>query len=154
MSGYSTRRRYDSCANRQYTRQSTDPMNFNMEISKYVNCENFCRPSGFNSSDTSGYAPVDIESSLRGIDRTASDCSINKYPFKGPKGAIVPNDSGIMPHITPYACERGRIDENKKAVIKTNMGPYKDSGLNKQNPTKCFEQGNGYYAGKNREQKL
>ena len=70
MAGRFTRRMYDNCAFAQDTKQSTDPLELILDVTKYVHCKNICRP------DTE-YPPnaallVDVESSLWGIDKLSS----------------------------------------------------------------------------------
>lgn len=141
MSGYFTRKMYDGCAIQQDVKQSTDPLELIMDVNKYVHCNNICKPA-------SQYPPnsallVDVESSLWGIDKTASRCDNAKYPFCGPQGCLLTEDSRISPHITPYACERGNEGEN--AVVTTNMKKHVDPGFRVPNHDICNNHGNGYY---------
>jgi hypothetical protein len=154
MSGNFTRRKYDTCANVQYTKSSTDPMNFNLDPVKYINCNNICQPLGIPNGNKSYYAPVDVESSLWGIDRRSSDCNSFKYPFCADKGCLITQNPLIAPHITPFACERGRYDEKNKAVIKTNMRPYQDSGIRVPNSRCSVKNTNGYYINSSSNLKL
>lgn len=141
MSGRFTRRMYDNCAFQQNTKQSTDPLDFNIDVTKYVNCQNLCGPTGNYVEDAA--LLVDIESSLWGIDKISSTCDMSKYPFCGPLGCMLTNDPRIGPHITPYACERGKNGDN--AVITTNMKMPTNPGFRAPNPNVCYANGNGYY---------
>ena len=141
MAGRFTRRMYDNCAFAQDTKQSTDPLELILDVTKYVHCKNICRP------DTE-YPPnaarlVDVESSLWGIDKLSSKCDSAKHPFCGPNGCLLTKDPRVAPQITPYACERGHVGEN--AVIKTNMLPSRGPGYTVPNPNVCNAQKNGYY---------
>lgn len=141
MSGSFTRLRYDNCAFAQDTKQSTDPLELIIDPTKYVNCGNICRPG-------SQYPPnaallVDVESSLRGIDKLASECNRAQHPFCGPNGCLLTKDPRVAPHITPYACERGH--DGEKAVITTNMRMPTNPGYTLPDPNQCLNQRNGYY---------
>lgn len=142
MSGRFTRKMYDDCAIRQDTKQSTDPLELVLDITKYINCNNTCKPSG--QYPTNPISLVDIESSLMGLDKLSSKCDSAKYPFCGPNGCLLTNDPRIAPHITPYACERGRVGEN--SVVTTNMKMHSGPGFSVPNVNICNGQGNGYYA--------
>ena len=141
MSGRFTRKMYDGCAYKQDTKQSTDPLELVLDVSKYVHCDNICKPAA--EYPPNGALLVDVESSLWGIDKLASDCDTAKHPFCGPNGCLLTNDARVAPHITPYACERGKGNEN--AVITTNMQMPTDPGYSLPNPNICREHGNGYY---------
>jgi hypothetical protein len=141
MAGRFTRRMYDNCAFAQDVKQSTDPLELVLDITKYVNCGNICRPSV-------EYPPnaallVDVESSLWGLDKLSSKCDSAKHPFCGPSGCLLTKDPRVAPHITPYACERGHLGE--AAVITTNMRLPLNPGYRVPNPNVCNAQGNGYY---------
>jgi hypothetical protein len=141
MAGSFTRRMYDNCSLKQDTKQSTDQLEFYLDSTKYVHCGNVCRPSA-------AYPPnsallVDVESSLWGIDKIASDCDNAKHPFCGPSGCMLTRDPRVAPHITPYACERGGPGDN--SVIRTNMRMPSNPGFTVPNPNVCNAQGNGYY---------
>lgn len=144
MAGRFTRRMYDGCAFQQDVKQSTDQLELIMDVTKYVNCENICRPA-------KAYPPnaallVDVESSLWGIDKISSRCDSQKHPFCGPNGCLLTKDPRIAPHITPYACEWGHLGEN--AVITTNMRLPLNPGYRVPNPNICNGQENGYYIDK------
>lgn len=141
MAGKFTRKIYDNCAYQQDVRQSTNPLELILDVTKYVHCGNICHPNG-------EYPPnpallVDIESSLWGIDKLSSKCDKAKYPFCGPTGCLLTKDPRIAPHITPYACERGRAGEN--AVVTTNISMPTDSGIRVPDPNICRSLDNGYY---------
>lgn len=136
MSGKFTRRMYDNCAYQQDTRQSTDPLSLIMDINKYVNNNNLCKPS--RQPVTQAHSLVDVESSLWGLDKTASDCNEAQYPFCASRGCLVNNDPRISAHITPYACERGH--DGEKAVTTTNMRMPAHAGYTLPNSNVC----NGY----------
>lgn len=136
MSGYFTRKMYDGCATQQNVKQSTNPLELILDVTKYVHSNNICKPA-------SQYPPnsaqlVDVESSLWGIDKIASNCDTSKHPFCGPEGCLLTNDPRVPPHITPYACERGQEGDN--AVITTNMKKLVHPGFTSQNANICNEQ--------------
>lgn len=150
MTGRFTRKIYDGCAIQQDTKQSTDPLELVLDVTKYVHCNNICKPTG-------QYPPnaallVDVESSLWGIDKLASRCDSSKHPFCGPNGCLLTKDPKVAPHITPYACERGHAGE--MAVVTTNMQMPQHPGFRVPNPNICSAQGNGYYVDKKRTQHL
>lgn len=145
MSGHFTRKMYDGCAFKQDTKQSTDPLELIMDVTKYVHSNNICKPA-------SQYPPnsallVDLESSLRGIDKLSSKCDVSKHPFCGPNGCLLTKDPRIAPHITPYACERGRDGDN--CVISTNMRMPDHPGFRPPQPNAFESNGNGYYTAYN-----
>lgn len=141
MSGRSTRRIYDECAYQQEVKLSTGQNNSVMDINRYVNSRNMCRPDGVFRRD--GYANVDLESSLWGLDKIASDCDKTKHPFCSTNGCIVTRDPRINPYKNPVACERGKIGEN--SVVTTNMRLPSHNGLERIDVQMCDRQGNGYY---------
>uniref|UniRef100_A0A6C0LRY0 Uncharacterized protein n=1 Tax=viral metagenome TaxID=1070528 RepID=A0A6C0LRY0_9ZZZZ len=141
MAGRFTRLRYDGCALQQDTKQSTDPLELTLDITKYVNCRNICKPS--KEYPPNAALLVDVESSLWGIDKLSSKCDQAKHPFCAPNGCLLTRDPRVAPHITPYACERGHFGEN--AVITTNMKLPSNPGYTVPNPHICDGQGNGYY---------
>jgi hypothetical protein len=146
MAGKFTRKLYDQCALAQDTRQSTDPLELQMDITKYINCSNLCRPAG--SAHPQGAQLVDVESSMWGLDKQASRCDAFKHPFCGPHGCLLTDDPRVPPHITPYACDWGH--EGEPAVITTNMKMPSGPQYRVPNPNICNMQGNtpgnGYYA--------
>lgn len=146
MSGYFTRKMYDDCAYKQSSKQSTDPLELVIDITKYINCNNMCQPS--KPIPRNSILLVDVESSLKGLDKTASNCDCDKHPFCGPKGCLLTNDPRIAPHITPYVCDRGRPGD--KAVVTTNMRPPEHPGYFIPNVNICENQNNGYYSDPNR----
>ncbi|BCS83080.1 hypothetical protein QLL95_gp1043 [Cotonvirus japonicus] len=142
MSGSFTRKMYDGCATQQVTKQSTDPLELILDVNKYVNCNNLCKlPRNPNPSSAQ---LVDVESSLRGIDKLASRCDSAKHPFCAPNGCLLTNDPRVPPHITPYACERGHAGD--RAVITTNMRMPTHPGYNLPDPNICNNNSNGYYS--------
>jgi len=141
MAGKFTRKMYDCCATQQDTKQSTDPLELVLDVNKYVNCNNICRPTEQYPSNSASL--VDVESSLWGIDKLASNCDVAKHPFCGPYGCLLTRDPRVAPHITPYACQWGHNGEN--AVVTTNMQMPKDAGYTLPDPNICQKQGNGYY---------
>lgn len=166
MSGYFTRKMYDGCASQQDVKQSTDPLELILDVNKYVHCNNICKPTNqrpsnqrpsnqhpsnqrpSNQHPSNQYSPnsallVDVESSLWGIDKSASRCDSAKHPFCGPQGCLLTKDPRIPPHITPYACERGNQGDN--AIVTTNMKKHVDPGFRLPNPNICNNQGNGFY---------
>ena len=146
MAGRFTRKMYDGCAYQQDTKQSTDPLEMVLDVTKYVHCNNICRPS--EEYPPNAALLVDVESSLWGIDKLASDCDSAKHPFCGPNGCLLTNDARVPPHITPYACERGK--ENDNAVITTNMTMPTDPGFRVPDTSVCQDHRNGYYVDPNR----
>lgn len=140
-SGRFTRSMYDSCALQQNVKQSTEPLDFILDSTKYINCNNLCKPSS-NIPYNPAYL-VDVESSLWGLDKMSSKCDTAKHPFCGPNGCLLTNDPRVPAHITPYACERGYIGD--KAVIITNMRKTTDPGFGPTPPLVCPGQLNGYY---------
>jgi hypothetical protein len=140
MAGRFTRQMYDNCSYIQDTKQSTDPLELIIDVTKYVNCGNLCRPD--RQYPPNAALLVDVESSLWGIDKLSSRCDSEKHPFCGPT-CLLTNDPRVAPHITPYACERGKMGD--KAVIKTNMKPSTNPGYVLPNPNICNSQRNGYY---------
>lgn len=151
MSGRFTRRMYDDCAMKQNTKQSTDPLELTLDVTKYIHCNNICKPDGsqnYRNIQSPQYQPqaslVDIESSLMGIDKLSSKCDSSKHPFCGPNGCLLTNDPRISPHITPYACERGHDGDN--AVVTTNMIMPRNSGFTVPTSNICGNANtNGYY---------
>ena len=146
MAGKFTRKIYDNCAYQQDTKQSTDPLELIMDVSKYVHCNNICKPSAQYPPNSA--LLVDVESSLWGIDKLSSKCDTAKHPFCGPNGCLLTKDPRVPPHITPYACERGQAGD--KAVITTNMKMPQHPGYKVPNPNICNAQGNGYYVDHNK----
>jgi hypothetical protein len=143
MSGYSTRLRYDKCSYDQFLKQETDPLSLVTDIDKYVN-KNFACRSGSDAPQRNTASIVDIESSLRGIDKVSSDCDQYKHPFCGPRGCLLTKDPRVAPHVTPWIYERGDVDDTS-SVTKTNI--RKPTGtVFKQTINKvCDGQSNGYY---------
>ena len=141
MAGRFTRKSDDQCAIAQYTKQSTDPLELVMDVNKYINVNNICKPQGVTPPNAA--ALVDIESSMWGLDKLASRCDTSKHPFCGPSGCLLASDPRIKPHITPYACERGQTGEN--AVITTNMRMPTNPGYSLTSTGAFNAQGNGYY---------
>ena len=43
MSGRFTRKMYDGCAFQQDVRQSTGSLDYQLDVTKYVNCNNLCQ---------------------------------------------------------------------------------------------------------------
>ncbi len=145
MSGRFTRKMYDGCSMQQNVKQSTDPLELVLDVNKYVHCNNICRPTAHFPPNAAQL--VDVESSLMGIDKLASDCDSSKHPFCGPNGCLLTKDPRVAPHITPYACERGHLGDN--AVVTTNMQMPLNSGYRVPNTNICGSQGNGYYSDQN-----
>lgn len=145
MSGRFTRKMYDGCAIQQDVKQSTDPLELILDVTKYVHCNNICKPAKQYPSNAAQL--VDVESSLWGIDKLSSKCDGAKHPFCGPNGCLLTKDPRVAPHITPYACERGHVGEN--TVVTTNMQMPKHPGFHVPNVNICNSQGNGYYVDQN-----
>lgn len=145
MSGNFTRKMYDGCAYRQNVKQSTDPLGLILDVNKYINKNNICQPTLNNPEGVASL--VDVESSLMGIDKLESDCDNTKYPFCRSTGCLLTNDSRVIPHMTPYACEWGKFGDN--AVITTNMSMPSDTGFDIQDMPVCSTT-NGYYYDKSK----
>lgn len=122
-----TRNMYDRCAYAEEVKQSTDPLSLILDPTKFVNYNNLCGDSEIYPYPPNAVSLVDVESSLWGIDTILSDCYTAKQPFCGDNGCLLTNDPRIPPHISPWACERGRIGDN--AVIKTNIPLTNDPGF-------------------------
>lgn len=134
MAGKFTRRMYDNCAAEQTLLQSTGPLDLIMDVNKYVNCNNECsRNSSQFHIDPS--IMVDIESSLRGIDKLASDCDSSKHPFCSANGCLLTNDNRLPPYSPPYLCDRGKEGDN--AVVTSNMKMPQHPGYTLPNPNIC-----------------
>lgn len=145
MSGRFTRKMYDGCAAEQTLKQSTDPLEIVLDVNKYVHCHNICKPAAEYPPNSA--LLVDVESSLWGIDKLSSNCDTAKHPFCGPNGCLLTKDPRIAPHITPYACERGRTGDN--AVVTNNMPIPTSTGYKLPNANICGNQTNGYYSNQN-----
>lgn len=142
MSGSFTRTMYDSCALQQNVRQSTDPLEYMLDSTKYINCNNICKPVS-KIPQNPAYL-VDVESSLWGLDKVTSRCDAMQHPFCGPHGCLLTKDPRVPAHITPYACERGYAGD--RAVITTNMKRTTDPGFRVMPPQlACPGNLNGYY---------
>lgn len=141
MAGEFTRKSYDKCAFAQETKQSTDPLELVMDITKYVNCNNLCKVPQHHGRASAQL--IDVDSSMKGLDKMASKCDASKHPFCGPSGCLLTSDPRVPPHITPYACERGH--QGDSAVITTNMRMPTNPGYRLPDPTVCNAQGNGFY---------
>jgi hypothetical protein len=146
MAGRFTRSMNDGCALQQNTKQSTDPLELVLDVTKFVHCENICRPA--KEYPPNAALLVDIESSLWGLDKLSSKCDQSRHPFCSSNGCLLTKDPRVAPHITPFACERGHVGEN--AVITTNMRMPTNPGFRLPNPNICNGQGNGYYVDQRR----
>lgn len=133
MAGRFTRKIYDNCAQQQNTKQSTDPLELVLDVNKYVHCNNACVPS--KPFEKNAAQLVDIESSLWGIDKLASDCDSAKHPFCAPNGCLLTNDPRIAPFSTPFLCDRGRVGDH--AVVTTNMRMPQTPGYKVPNQHIC-----------------
>lgn len=112
MAGKFTRKMYDDCALDQDIKINNDSLELLMDVTKYVHTKNICgRTSNFANSSL-----IDMESSLLGLDKLASNCNIAKYPHCSALGCMVTNNHEYN---NPYACERGHTGDN--AIITTNM---------------------------------
>lgn len=142
MSGHHSRLPYDECATQQYIKQSTSPINYALDPSKYINVGNICKA---NYHDTNGkISIVDVESGIRGLDKNASQCNSAKHPNCNASGCLLTNDKRLPPHVTPYACERGRQGDN--AVITTNMKQQTNPGFHINIDPSYYKNQNGYYS--------
>lgn len=139
-----TNKLYDQCAFAQQTKQSTDPLELTMDITKFINANNICKPTG--ERHPNAVQLVDIESSLWGLDKLASNCDTAKHPFCSDSGCILTADPRVAPHITPNSCSWSHIGQ--PGVIQTNMTMPTNPGYRLPNPNICNNQGNGYYVTK------
>lgn len=145
MAGRFTRRIYDGCAFQQDVRQSTEPLDFQLDVTKFVNCNNMCKPQASYSPNSA--ALVDVESSLWGLDKISSKCDQAKHPFCSEMGCLLTKDPRVPLNMNPLACDRGKACEPYSAVIKTNMCESMSSGIPRQTQAICpSAQQNGYYA--------
>lgn len=134
MSGQFTRKMYDDCYYKQNVKQITDPLELVLDVNKYVNYNNICKPQinkPRNAADL-----VDIESSLWGIDKIASNCDTAKHPNCSSMGCLLTNDPRIPVNNTPYLCERGKPGD-VGAVVTTNMQMPNNPGYQLPNPNIC-----------------
>jgi len=140
MAGRFTREMYDNCAFRQDTRQSTDPMEYQLDVTKFVNCGNLCRPKSVKPNPVLN---VDVESSLLGLDRINSKCDQARQPLCYPS-CLLTNDPRLPQnnsHVDPTACSWGHL--NERATVKTNMSLPNGPGFVVPRPILC--DGNSYY---------
>ena len=79
MAGRFTRRIYDNCNFQEDLKRRTDPLELVMDVTKFVHHKNICRPS--HTYPPTSAQLVDVESSLWGIDKTASNCYQDQYVF-------------------------------------------------------------------------
>jgi len=148
MSGRFTRRMYDGCAFEQNVKQSTDPLELVLDVTKYVHCNNICQPA--RQYPPNSMLLVDVESSLWGLDKLASSCDQAKYPYCGPNGCLLNDDPRIPPNLDPLACSWKHIDDRGRAVIATNMKMPTNPGYKIPNTNVCTAQGNGWYIDHNK----
>lgn len=139
MSGEFTRKLYDDCALNQNTRDSTAPLGYQLYAGKFVGNQTVC-PSKLANNNL---ALVDIESSLFGYDRIASNCNEAQYPLcHKTTGCLLTNDKRTLGNVNPLACSWGR--PGTEAVVNTNMKKPTSTGINlpaqDNNPRT-----NGYY---------
>lgn len=145
MAGRFTRSMYDSCAFQQDVHQSTQPLELMMDVNKYVNCSNICKPA--RQYPPAGISLVDVESSLWGLDKILSRCDQSKYPLCGPNGCLVNGDPRIPRHMTPFACSWGHDSDRNPGVITTNMRMPTNAGYQLPDTQICNRPAfNGYYA--------
>jgi hypothetical protein len=89
------RLKYDNCAYRVAMNQSVAPIDYMLDVSKYENCSK-CRPElgivGGTAVSHVGGNFVDLESSLMGIDRPATQP--NQCPYYLYHGADAPVQGG------------------------------------------------------------
>ena len=137
MSGRFTRKMYDGCAFQQDVRQSTSPLDYQLDPTKYVNCNNLCQPKQYpeNSAQL-----VDVESSLWGLDKLSSKCDEAKHPFCAKNGCLLTKDPRVGPHMDPLACEWNHVGDRNPGVISTNMVMPRSNGIPRQNPNVCNAQ--------------
>lgn len=118
MSGAFTRKMYDDCARDQDTKQSTDPLALVLDLNKYVNCnDTYDRSPKRHSHQVADM--VDIESSLRGMDKIHSKCDEHKHPYCGPHGCLLRKRSNTAHRTNPHIYSRGK--PGQRSVITTNM---------------------------------
>lgn len=91
-----SRRKFDNCEYYWTIKESTSPLNYSLDPSKFYNC-NECRvPFGLlGGNNVSRYTGnlVDLENDLRGQTRPYSRCP--EYRYLGPKCSNCPNESGL-----------------------------------------------------------
>jgi len=121
MAGIYTRKMYDNCALQQDTKQSTDQLELLLDPTKYIHCNNICQPKNtrYTEFPADGAALVDVESDLTGRTKLASRCDSEQYPFCGPSGCLLPNDSRVPVNVDPEVCSWAHNGE--RGVITTNM---------------------------------
>lgn len=144
MSGEFTRKLYDDCALNQNTRDSTAPLGYQMYAGKFTGYNDIC-PSQLNSDNL---ALVDVESSMLGLDRIASNCNEAQYPLcNKTTGCLLTNDPRTQGNVNPLACSWGRPGE--RAVINTNMKMPTNTGISSIPTDPSTNKTNGYYVRSN-----
>ena len=131
MSGQFTGLTYDKCAYTQELKQSTQPLEWELDLNRYVNVNNF---AGYHSG---GFYPynaldqVDIDSSLKGLDTISSNCSGDQQPFCYDKGCINtfdPRYASVWSPPDAYQWKHSN-DPNNPGVVSTNMNPPSSNGI-------------------------
>jgi hypothetical protein len=97
----SNRLRYDTCAYEQAIKQSTSPLSYTLDTTKFDNCSK-CRMQlglvgGNNVSQIAGNL-VDLENDLRGQTRKNSDCPSKQYQSACPLNAGGPCNVNSIPY--------------------------------------------------------
>ena len=132
MSGHFTRRMYDPCFTDQETKQSTKHLEFIIDVNKFVNNKNACDQTNGNYDSS---RLVELDSSLRGLDRVYNKCNSSMYPMCSPNGCMMANDSKIPPYNSPYLAERGYGNENE--VVSNNIPRPTSNGIPNINTNLC-----------------
>lgn len=130
---------YDRCAYNQKLSESMNPLGYRLYEGNYVNCKR-CNTkqlySGQYENCTNCYGNgkptllrVDVESDLRGIDKTSSLCDVNKYNpnCTNQKTCIKKNDSRVPFSSPPFLCE----------IRPTNPSSATGKGLHVPSKLKC-----------------
>jgi hypothetical protein len=96
--------RYDQCAAQQHSQQQQAPIEYMMDIDKFVHPK---RPqTGPDARPLGQLDIVDVESSLMGLDRVKTRCEGGRYPLCNQNGCLINRDSRIPQNDTPYILER------------------------------------------------
>lgn len=137
MSGYFSGLPYDTCAYSQYLQQSTAPLNWELDLNRYVNCNNLAAFHGGQNYPYSAPNQVDLDSSLKGLDTISSSCSADKQPFCASQGCITTYGSEVasLNYSPPDAyLWKHNNETNEPGVIGTNMHLPYSNGI-KSTPT-------------------
>jgi len=145
MSGQFTNLEYDGCAYSQRLKQSTGPLNWELDLNRFVNCNNLAAFHGGQSYPYNAVQQVDLDSSLKGLDTLASNCSGDKQPFCQSQGCITTNDPRVtgLNYSPPDAYFWKHTNEpNQPGVISTNMNLPRNNGIQVNPYPNCGREGN------------